>query len=363
MPCIIMKKTIAKVITRSIITSSLIISSIVLHAENFTVKVKFDNNEPAGYAYVYLNNKIITTADSVGVALIPIDTINSGDTISASFVGYRNESVCITKKIKQKSECDIVLVRNYTLDEVVVTTNVDAETLYKKYAAKTPFYHYGSINDLKYKYTIKRNNGVVSSGDGDLSLIYVYKPIAKDNRRPIKGAYSYPDANVKDETSFEKQLIASVHHNISSTSQYYNSMFKGLYGRAKTLKYNGISNNCHVFTSVTINKKSKTQIVCFFEKETRLLSHFELSMIDYDDNGNVVIAKESKFDVDRKRLNIIANEYFITNIKEVTRYKDIELTTEIDINNRKWKFDKNLPWGIVPKIQLLLDSDYSDKKY
>jgi hypothetical protein len=86
-------------------------------------------------------------------------------------------------------------------------------------------------------------------------------------------------------------------------------------------------------------------------------------MIEYDDNDNIVITQESEFDVSRARTNVIANEYRITNLKEVTTYKDMELTTEIDVKYGKVESYKNVPMSLVPNIKLLLDSDYSDKKY
>ncbi len=343
---------------KPLIALILAITATALQAQNLTVSVKFDNNDPVGYAYISINNKIIAATDSIGVALIPIDKINLLDTIAASFVGYGKESVLITDEVKRKMACDIILTRTYDVDEIVVVGTVDADALYKKYTDIYPFYHWGTIYDLAYKYVLKKNNSSVKSGEGSLSLVYIWKK-DREKGRSVAGAYAYPEANVQDETSFEKQLIASVHHNISSASRFYHSMFI----HTNTLRYLGIQDNCRVFTSVSIKDHSKTQIVCFFDKETKLLSHFELSMIEYDDDGHIVMTRESEFDVSRDRSNIIVNEYYITHLKEVTTYKDIVLTTEIGVERRALKSSKNIPVSIVPDIKLLLDSDYSDKKY
>jgi hypothetical protein len=162
-----------KIIMKFLIALTLAITTTALHAQNLTVSVKFDNNDPVGYAYISINNKIIAATDSVGVALIPIDKINLQDTIAAYFVGYGRESVLITDEVKREMACDIILTRTYDMDEIVVVGPVDTEALYKKYTVSLPFYHYATTNDLAYKYVIKKNNSSVDSGEGNLSLVYI----------------------------------------------------------------------------------------------------------------------------------------------------------------------------------------------
>jgi len=101
-------------------------------AQNFKLKVISDN-APLGYAYVYINGRAYCSADSAGVALIPISLLKLGDTLSASFVGSKDNSLIYSNKVAHKGESSINLEQSLNLNDVVVTSYGDSKKLFKKY--------------------------------------------------------------------------------------------------------------------------------------------------------------------------------------------------------------------------------------
>jgi len=107
---------------------------------------------PLGYSYIYVNGEIKTTANSMGVALIPLMFLNEGDIISASFVGFNSVKVIFDSNAASKKEITLNLTSDFTLDEVVVKT--DLGKFYKKFQQRELL---GRIKSQTVCFTMQRN--------------------------------------------------------------------------------------------------------------------------------------------------------------------------------------------------------------
>lgn len=71
------------------------------------------DNDPLGYAYVYINGDIFTSTDSYGVAYISTSRLRTGDTISASFVGYQGGNLIYTGNSDMINSGKIIELKNF----------------------------------------------------------------------------------------------------------------------------------------------------------------------------------------------------------------------------------------------------------
>jgi len=101
-------------------------------AQNFKLKV-ISENAPLPYAYVYINGQAYCSADSTGFALIPISLLKTGDTLSASFVGTKNNHVVYDNNLALKGECTIDLEQTLALEQTVVIAKDRSMEYFRKY--------------------------------------------------------------------------------------------------------------------------------------------------------------------------------------------------------------------------------------
>ncbi len=103
-----------------------------LSAQTFTVRV-VSGNEPLAYAYVFINKKIICSADSSGIAAFPQKLLNLGDTISVSYVGATPGMAIYSEEVAGKGECTITLQETVYLKDLTVRGQDASNKLFKKY--------------------------------------------------------------------------------------------------------------------------------------------------------------------------------------------------------------------------------------
>lgn len=236
------------------------------------LKVKvISMGEPLAYSYISINGDVKTIADSLGFATLPMSWLNVGDTISASFVGYNAKVSIFDASIKEEGVIRLDLTADFTMEEVVV--KIDIERLYKKHTRVGQFYHWGVTYDTKFNYTLKNEGEIVKKDSGNLYFTYPYKT-EEGNWRNVIQAYAYPNSNVEKDSSFISKLIVSVHFPIAHDSRFYNYILRGKAYNKRTLGYRGIIDNCRVFTAITKTEEKTTQIICYFDKETKHLIRY-----------------------------------------------------------------------------------------
>lgn len=109
------------------------LSSIInLSAQTFTVRV-VSGNDPLAYAYIFINKKIICSADSSGIAVFPQKLLNLGDTITVSYVGAAPGMAIYSEEIAGKGECTITLHESVYLKDITIQGQDASNKLFKKY--------------------------------------------------------------------------------------------------------------------------------------------------------------------------------------------------------------------------------------
>lgn len=92
-----------------------------------------DKIESLPYGYIYVNGKIKAVSDSTGVALLKADELTIGDTISASYVGYKPKWQIFNSKMAKIGVCELMLeMEIHNLDDVTVVGVANAEKLFAK---------------------------------------------------------------------------------------------------------------------------------------------------------------------------------------------------------------------------------------
>lgn len=329
-------------------------------AQNFKVKIT-SNKMPLGYSYLYINGDVKEVVNSDGEMILDLKKLNPGDTISASFVGYSKNEIVLTEDIMKIGECSIDLLAQFDIDEIVV--KMDAEKLLKKYARWSPFYHYGDIKNLDYNYVIKKDGVVVKKDNGTLPLVFVYRYEGKNVRNPLP-VYGYVEDNAKENIDFSKQFISSAFYDISITAQYYSYMLKGKFDNKETLEYKGIVDSCRVFAAIQKQENFVKQIICYFNKETNNLSRCEISLIEYDSDGHIILKRDSQLEVESLKMKkSIITQYVIKKATETLRYKNIDASISFDVTTNWWKYDKEVECDRAKNVKLFLGSDFTNKKY
>ena len=93
-----------------------------LQGQEIKVNVVF-KNEPLPYSYVSVNGTPIDIANTSGIARIPVNKLNLGDTITSSMLGLLPVSLIYDQQIQQNQSCELVHTTEdvYDLSEVVTT--------------------------------------------------------------------------------------------------------------------------------------------------------------------------------------------------------------------------------------------------
>ena len=96
--------------------------TINVKAQDIKVNV-FYKNESLPYTYISVNGTPIAIANAAGVANVPMDKLNLGDTITSKMIGLLPVSVIYDQQIQLSQECKLVHTEDdvYNLSEVVVT--------------------------------------------------------------------------------------------------------------------------------------------------------------------------------------------------------------------------------------------------
>ncbi|WP_300828347.1 hypothetical protein [uncultured Rikenella sp.] len=95
--------------------------------------VHSDAGEALWYVYVYVNGRAVAVTDTCGVAQVPEEKLNVGDTLSVSYVGTEPQWVVYDKALKKQNEYFFILSEKYDLlvaKEVVV--KVDLRKYFRK---------------------------------------------------------------------------------------------------------------------------------------------------------------------------------------------------------------------------------------
>lgn len=266
-------------------------SGIILQAQNQDIEIKvMSDSEPLVGAYVWINGNFIGDTDSLGIMCISDKSINLGDTISASFVGFDSDVFIYNKR---RSSVKLDLKSQFTLDEVVVHGSKFNTRRYLKQSTKDCLVNHWSTTFSFDFEVIEDKNNVQSRHVGHMNVTFSiaeYKPYIISFECPddIQGADSY---------------IADSFSTLLRCSRFY---FNHFLDKDYVVKYMGKEGSDKVF-SYTNNYM---QVLIKVDDKNRLLKQMETSTLHSTDT--VVIIKASYTS---------PNKYSYINIKDGSIYK------------------------------------------
>ena len=91
------------------------------------------NDELLYMAYVLVNGRQVALTDSLGVAYIDTERLKNGDEISAVYIGTSGPSFSYNRELRQSGVCVIEMTPEFSLDEVVVRSDLTGWDIFKKY--------------------------------------------------------------------------------------------------------------------------------------------------------------------------------------------------------------------------------------
>lgn len=110
-------------------------------AQDLKISVRSDS-EALPYAYVYLNGRAVAVTDTLGVALLPAQVWQIGDTLSASYVGTKPDTVVIDRKMARTGAGELLLPEMYVRTTEEVWVKADAKRLFHKNVRLCPPFYY-----------------------------------------------------------------------------------------------------------------------------------------------------------------------------------------------------------------------------
>lgn len=240
-----------------------------LTAQNIKIKVVNDS-EPLPYAYIFINNKITTTTDSVGMASIAMKALNLGDTISASCIGTAPSYVVFDGKSNYK----ITLSESFAYDIEPVDIVPDIEKLFRKKVARQ--YTVVGSPIMEADFSIRFTPG--ESLSGRLKVEHTTKG---DHKR----FYTLPlEIKTKiDTASLDMAYIRkTLHHSISESNIPSSMLFHFRKGKSH-YGYLGVRNGEHVFRVTYSEAPFSTdfayQILVRADAKTRSIKSTEIDAI------------------------------------------------------------------------------------
>lgn len=287
-----------------------------LFAKDLKVKVTALGGS-LGYSYVYVNGDIKAVADSTGVALIPMGWLEIGDAISASFVGFNGAETIFDSKIEKVGEIALNLTTDFTLDEIVVKSDVNA--IYKEHTKK-----WQTSRAWRTQYNIKFNtskyiDSVSTKSSGVVSLLYDFR--RKKMSDPIRLFYNCLGFEAKGDTTNVINNLAYSHYRHIRNLRWLDSSFRNMYKGTKEIyiKYGhlGIVDNYRAFTIIRGGAQYSGQYIIYFDKDSGNIVRVEFVALEYDENEKILSKHTSELE-----LGLIDEKFTITSFKDVIENYD-----------------------------------------
>lgn len=274
-----------------------------LSAQNFTVRV-VSGKEPLAYAYIFINKKIICSADSSGIAVFPQKLLNLGDTISVSYVGASPGMAIYSEEVAGKGECTIGLQESVYLKDIIVRGQDASNKMFKKYFKPLFVGNYHDFYTGNFKVIIKGLN-MKKDVNGDFK--YTALPYNPEKR----GLKSNLELNTNSDTiHFEK--LARYSLGVFNNALYMAALWKGAYmNKGMIAVYKGETpiNRIFLITRPQFYTDKYTvddvQQLIYVDKKSGYLNSADILMIGR--NGKWRYNFKAYYSINKKYKNIFPN--------------------------------------------------------
>ena len=238
----------------------LFMAPLILQGQEIKVNV-FYKNEPLPYTYINVNGTPIAIANAAGVANIPVDKLNSGDTITSKMIGLLPVSLIYNQQIQQNQECELIHTEEdiFALGEVVIFGygNNRSRRILREVLNTNSRLHQNYLVNAKFSSIITLSNGTAYPIEGTFVL-----------EKKTKGtSMTLPLINTRSDTSnLNHDLMTSIHGvygmacaiiirlNLERARQHSNTY----------MSYIGHKEGCHFFRYINTSNQNKSAIHILF---------------------------------------------------------------------------------------------------
>lgn len=224
------------------------------------------SSEHLPYAHVYINSKPIGTTDSIGTIVIPESKLLSGDTISASFLGYHEGLVIFNPK--EKNEYKINLHSTFTIESALI--KACNYKFMRKHVAELIFDNLNKVFEMNFEITKTGNipcRGIIK---------LIYHP-----RLDIDYRYKCLSIQTDCDTSQSITMVADIFRiAIHNSSYLFWNRFKGAF-----ISYQGINNNEKIFNYSYKNENENERVIhslIFADMDNKQIKRLQMESANND---------------------------------------------------------------------------------
>ena len=267
------------------------VAPLILQGQEIKVNV-FYKNEPLPYTYISVNGTPIAIANAAGVANIPVDKLNSGDTITSKMIGLLPAFLIYDQQIQQNRECELIHTEEdiFALGEVVVTF-YDNNSSRRIFRRNVNTYHQLLQNCLvnaKFTYKITLSDGTTYPIEGVFVL---------ENNLPRIADYStsyfnttLPQIETKsDTTNLSRELLRDIRYIYRVACATIGQLHIEHRGQQpySNMSYLGLRDGLHFFRYSNSDPIMSTVLQILFEAEedSKELTNAKLTTLNVRDDG------------------------------------------------------------------------------
>ena len=260
-----------------------------LQGQEIKVNVVF-KNEPLPYSYVSVNGTPIDIANTSGIARIPVNKLNLGDTITSSMLGLLPVSLIYDQQIQQNQSCELVHTAEdvYDLSEVTAIGYSDRSSrkIFNKVVKTYPRLLQNCFVSAKFTSII--THGTTHPVNGSFVL---ENNIPKRINKPLRFYYFDTPPNIEtnsDTTNLSKELLMSIH----SIYPLANDIIVQLYAEQRkpqiytSMSYLGLREGRHFFSYSCFHPNDFAVIQIFFEADSNSQELTNVKFMTFGLNNN-----------------------------------------------------------------------------
>lgn len=258
-------------------------------AQNLKVELK-DKRESLPYGYIYVNGKIKAVSDSTGIALLKANELKIGDTISATYVGYKPKWQIYNAKMAKNQQCELLLETDiYNLEDVVVIGVKDAAKLFAKKVVSSYMVRNGVLT-ADFEAQIEPTGGKVSHFSGRIAKRNEVDS-KKFEYRERYGFFHHPTQLTTNSDTLSKSKILNLLLDESMNASYQIAVFSSFYYRktnGEDLVYNYVGKSGDLIIFRVIDKRYSKYVKHFLGLPNERDVHFPQLLYVDEKTGHIV---------------------------------------------------------------------------
>ncbi len=255
-----------------------------LWAQHLQVFVR-DAQGELPFAVVSVNHRQHYMCDSVGMALLPLEELKAGDTISSSYIGKLPAFTLYVPQPGQTPTCTLTHEANevYELESVVVKAKQpNGWKAFRKYVKPDPFVFISCRLNGNFQAAITRPGHQPKQIAGTFSIEnHITKGMNQQPGAFLRNFFTAPPVvqTADDTVGVRSELLAGINSTLSLSNQAIGRIFGESIRKSanSTMTYLGLKENQHVFRFVYADRKTSFQILFRADVETKQIENWSIA--------------------------------------------------------------------------------------